>query len=244
MKFYKEFSEKYDRLVSLENRMNRESEFFKEAFSEHDVNTVLDCACGTGQHVIIFKKIGFNAKGSDISSYMVEKARKNSRKYDIKAEFTVADFRNLTGNFDVSFDAVVCLGNSLPHLSGDDEVKEALEEMYKILNENGVLILEQRNFDMLLKKKKRFFPVAIRDDEVFFYVLDYFPEKIVFNVVNIQTDSEDFEVNTTEYNPLKKEKIIKLLKDVGFRNLKKYGDYQFEEFHVNESERLVIVSEK
>lgn len=244
MRFYEEFSGKYDRLVSLENRMNKESEFFRKVFSEHDVDTVLDCACGTGQHVIIFEKIGFNAKGSDISSSMIKQAKKNARKRNVKTEFTVTDFRNLAENFDESFDAIVCLGNSLPHLSGDDEVKKALGEIYEILNDAGVLILEQRNFDLLLKEKKRFFPVSFRDDEVFFYVLDYFSEKIVFNVVNIQTDSENFEVHTAEYYPLKEEKIKELLKEVGFKNLREYGDYQFGKFHKNENDRLITISEK
>ena len=244
MDFYEEFADKYDRLVSLENRVKRESNFFKRIFSENNVKTVLDCACGTGHHVIMFKQMGYVAIGSDLSPSMIQKAKSNSEKYGIKALLKIADFRNLTKVFDEKFDAVVCVGNSLPHLFSDKDLTKAISEMYHVLNKNGILIIDQRNYDRLVKNKLRFFPISFRDDEIFLYVLDYFPNKIVFNVVNIEIENRKVKTFSTEYNPLKKRKLIELLRMAGFKDMKLYQDHEFNNFDSENSDNLVVVCKK
>jgi ubiquinone/menaquinone biosynthesis C-methylase UbiE len=244
MAFYEEFIEKYDKLISWGDRFKREAEFFKKIFLDNNVKTILDCACGTGQHVIMFTQMGFKTKGSDLSPAMIRKAKVNSKKYGIKTTLKITDFRNLTKSFNEKFDAVVCIGNSLPHLLSDKDLIKALNEIYKVLNKNGILILQQRNYDMLIESQKRFFPVSIREDEIFFYVLDYFPNKIIFNVVNLELKSKKFKVYKTEYNPLQKIKLARLLRKSGFNNLKFYGNFNFAKFSTRKDDYLIIVCRK
>lgn len=244
MGFYEEFAGKYDSLVSFENRVRRESGFFKKLFRKHGVKSVLDCACGTGQHVVMFRKMGFEAKGSDLSPAMLKKARENAGKHGVKADFRLADFRKLPAVFKEKFDAVVCEGNSLPHLFSDADLLRALRSMRAVLKKDGVLMVQQRNYDMLLGTKKRFFPVSIRNDEVFFYALDYLPGKVVFNVIDVETGTGKFSVYSNEYNPIKKAHLAKLLRKAGFRNLKFYGDYDFREFNAKKNWFMLVTCEK
>jgi len=157
MRFYEEFAEKYDRLVSLENRFKRESGFYQRLFSENKVRTVLDCACGTGQHVIMLNQMRYKAKGSDLSPAMLRKAEANSEVHGVKAEFKISDFRDLTRNFDEKFDAIMCVGNSLPHLFSDKDLTKALRGMHRLLSNSGILILQQRNYDRLVRLQRRIF---------------------------------------------------------------------------------------
>lgn len=244
MGFYEDFIEKYDSLISWKNRFEKDSKFFKALFSKHKVKKVLDCACGTGQHVVMFEQMGFSAKGSDLSPAMIKKAKINAKKYGVKSTFKVADFRSLSKTFNEKFDAIICVGNSLPHLLNDKDLTKSLNEMYKLLNKNGILIMQQRNYDMLVGKKKRFFPMSIRKDEVFFYVLDYFPDKVVFNVVNLETKSGKFNVYSTDYNPLKKSHISKLLRKSGFKNLEFFGNHKFKKFDIKNDDVLVFICRK
>ncbi|NYZ60537.1 class I SAM-dependent methyltransferase [Candidatus Micrarchaeota archaeon] len=244
MGFYEDFIEKYDKLVSWKNRSMTGSGFFRPLFSKHKVKKVLDCACGTGQHVITFNQMGFPTKGSDLSPAMIRKAREHAREYKIKTTFKIADFRNLSKAFKEKFDAVICVGNSLPHLSSEKDLSKALGEMHKVLNKNGVLMLEQRNYDLLLSTKKRFFPVSVLKDEVFFYVLDYFPNKIVFNVVDVENKTKNFNVYSTDYCPLSKSRLTRLLRKVGFRNMKFYGSYNLKAFDIKKDSWLLVVCEK
>lgn len=244
MGFYEEFIEKYDKLISWDNRLKRESAFYEKLFLENDVKNVLDCACGTGEHVVMLNKMGYVAKGSDLSSAMVRKAKINSKKYKVKAAFKVSDFRKLTKTFNEKFDAVLCVGNSLPHLFLDKDLTKALRAMYDVMNNEGILILQQRNYDMLVKKQKRFMPITIGKDESFFYVLDYYPNKIIFNVVNLENKTKGFNVFKTEYNPVKKDKLSKLLTKVGFKDMKYYGNYKFRKFDIKNDDYLTIVCKK
>lgn len=244
MDFYEEFVDKYDRLVSLENRIERESNFFKRIFSDNNVKTVLDCACGTGHHVIMFQQMGYVATGSDLSPSMIQKAKSNSEKYGISALFRIVDFSNLTNVFNEKFDAVVCVGNSLPHLFSDENLTKAISEMYNVLNKSGILIIDQRNYDRLVKNEIRFIPSSFREDEIFFYVLDYFPNKIVFNVIDIEIENRKVKTYSTEYNPLKKRKLIELLRTAGFKDMKLYQDHEFNDFDPENSDNLIVVSKK
>mgnify|MGYP001203376952 CR=1 FL=1 len=247
MGFYEDFIEKYDKLSPWKNRFKRDEKFFKDLFSKHKVKNVLDCACGTGMHIVMFNKFGIPAKGSDLSSAMIKRAKKNAKSYNVNAQFKVADFRNLSKTFNEKFDAILCIGNSLPHLLNDKDLTKALNEMKKLLNKGGFLILNQRNYDMLVGQKKRFFPMTIQKDEVFFYVLDYYPKKIIFNVINLETKSGGFNVHKTEYNPLKKSKLVKLLRKSGFKNLKFYGLITFgkvKKFDIKKDDYFFTICQK
>jgi len=244
MGFYEEFAEKYDKLVPLEGRLKRESGFFQKLFSENKVRTVLDCACGTGHHVIMLSRMGYKVKGSDLSSAMLRKAETNSKTYGIEAELKISDFGHLTHNFNEEFDAIICVGNSLPHLLSDRDLTRALREMRALLSNDGILILEQRNYDRLVKTRKRFIPMALTEDEFFFYVLDYSPKKIVFKVVNLETKARSFKVYSVEYNPLRKDYLMRLLRKVGFRATNLYGDYQFNKYDKDKSNDLIAVCRK
>ena len=89
MGFYEDFVEKYDSLISWENRLKRENPFFDTLFQKYNVKSVLDCACGTGHHVIMLSQKGLNAKGSDLSPVMINKARINAKESKIMNDFFI-----------------------------------------------------------------------------------------------------------------------------------------------------------
>ena len=231
-------------MVSLENRIKRESNFLKKIIKENNIKTVLDCACGTGHHIIMLRQLGYEIEGSDLSPAMIGETQKNLKKYGIETTIRVSDFKNLLNNFKNTFDAILCIGNSLPHLLSEQEIFEALSSIYRLLNNKGILILEQRNYDKLVKNQERFFPVSFRENEVFFYVLDYYPSKIVFNVIDLETDNKKFKVFSTEYYPLFTEKLGNILKNLGFKDMMFYQDHEFNTFDKNSSDQMIIICQK
>ncbi|MHA2287525.1 MAG: class I SAM-dependent methyltransferase, partial [Promethearchaeota archaeon] len=224
--------------------VKREANFYDSIFKKYKVKTVLDCACGTGHHVMMLKELGFDIKGSDLSPAMIVKARANLKEKKVDAILKISDFKELNKNFDEMFDAVICVGNSLPHLLSDEDLISALAEMNAVLNENGILILEQRNYDKLLKSKNRFFPVSFKENEVFFYVLDFLPTEITFNIININTSKKTFQTYTTTYNVLKIDKLKELLNSTGFKIVACYDDYDFNDFNIETSDRPIILCKK
>lgn len=51
MDYYKSFANDYDEFGSIKEFLGDEKNFFCKLFKEHEVNTILDCSCGTGQHL-------------------------------------------------------------------------------------------------------------------------------------------------------------------------------------------------
>jgi len=53
------------------------------------------------------------------------------------------------------YDAIVCMGNSFPHLMDDHgdfrDHKRCIQNMYDMLKPGGILIIDHRNYDYILK---------------------------------------------------------------------------------------------
>ncbi len=244
MKFYEDFAPQYDKLVSYTARKRRELPFWKKIFGENNVHTVLDCACGTGHHVRIFDQMGLQVTGSDLSEAMLKVARNRLGKKSANIPLVQCDFRELSKHVSGSFDAIVNLGNSLPHLPSGLEVQQTLGETYKLLKDPGIFILSLRNYDKLRQNQPRFFPVSIRFNHAFIYALDYFPGRIVFNIMHLQCIPRRFTVNSTEYYDLGYEKLLALLNDAGFHDITSYGDFNEKSFDRKISDNLLLIGRK
>lgn len=173
---------------------------------------------------------------------MIKQARENAKSRNVPVRFKVSDFKNLNTNFNTTFDAVLCTGNSLSHVLKDKEVQKSVHEMYKMLDQEGILILHFKNYQKLLKKQRRFF-VHRSSDDIFFYVWDFKPANFL-NIVNYELKTGELKTCSFPFNPIKKSKITRLLKEVGFKNSKFFGNYRFNEFDLQKDDWLIIACEK
>ncbi len=158
--FYDELGSDYDLMVSWEERLRREEAFFRKVFDAHGVRAVLDAACGTGMHAVSFARWGLAVSAADLSPAMAGKAAENARRAGVAVDARAAAFGSLSATFGGGFDAVTCLGNSLPHLLDDESLHAALRDMAAVLRPGGVLVVQNLNYDRILKERRRFTPVA------------------------------------------------------------------------------------
>ena len=74
---YQGFAERYDLTVSRWDEFDPAvARFYRRLFAKNGVRTVLDCACGTGRHLLLFHSLGCQVWGSDVSESMLAQARK------------------------------------------------------------------------------------------------------------------------------------------------------------------------
>jgi ubiquinone/menaquinone biosynthesis C-methylase UbiE len=61
---YEKFAYDYDEFGPIEEYLGDEKTFLNKIFTEHGVKNVLDCACGTGQHLLMLAQSGYNINPS------------------------------------------------------------------------------------------------------------------------------------------------------------------------------------
>ena len=224
--FYDKIADKYNWFFSSRNDiMKWQTEELNPVLEQFNVKTILDCSCGDGIQAIPLTKQGYVVDAGDISVNMLKKAAEYAKKENVAINFKKADFRELEKTFTDKYDCVLSWGNAIPHLMADEDIKRAVSSIYNRINENGVAIIEMRNWDKLLDEKIKFQPMRINDIQDGFrysilYVYDYLPDLIKFNIVylieNIETGEKHMEQETVDYNPIKRDDFLEYLKEAGF----------------------------
>jgi len=237
--YVKSFVEKWDELIDWEARVNSEGSFFIDTLKERGAEKVLDVATGTGFHSVRLTEAGFDVTSADGSAEMLAMAFQNARDRGHVLRTVQADWRWLNRDIHGKFDAVICLGNSFTHLFSERDRRKALAEFYAALRHDGVLILDQRNYDMIMDD-------GFRSKHTFYYCGDDVraePEHIDEGLARFRYSFPD----GSEYNlnmfPLRKAYVERLMYEVGFQSVKSYADFQ-ETYHQDSPDFYIHVAEK
>ena len=243
---YADFADRYDLFFGhFEAHSPQLSTFFKKVFEDNGVKRILDCACGTGRHLHLFHKLGFDVVGSDISPAMLRKAAENLGERNIDVPLERVDYRDLPGHFTGEFDAVVCLTSAICEMPDSTEVLRAFESMRGVLRERGVLILSQGTTDRQWAERPRF--ILVEDNMEFsrLFVIDYIEKGARYNVVDIFHAGDEGEIKTwgIDYKHFVfRDGQENLLKSAGFRAVEFYGSYALEPYSTKTSNHLITVA--
>lgn len=99
-------------------------------------SSVLDVACGTGEHLRTLGALAATVEGVELSGSMCARARRKLPGVPIHE----GDMRTFV--LDRRFDAVCCLTSSLGYMSGVEELAAAVRRMVAHLEPGGVLVLD------------------------------------------------------------------------------------------------------
>ena len=121
-----------------------EAETMHGIFCNNGVHTVLDIACGTGAHVLELAKLGYQCVGIDLTSEMIQVAKKKSRAHDLAMEFLIGDM--CAYQLDRKFDAVLGL-YSLTSLISDGDFHAGLASARRAVWDGGFFYFNLLNVD-------------------------------------------------------------------------------------------------
>lgn len=187
------------------------------------IKKIHDCSIGTGQTTLALGMLGYEVSGSDISKEMIEKCEKNAKERKVSVKLKVCDFRELSKYYEKEFDIVMSTSNSLPHVNKQD-IKVALRQMDQLLNPDGYIYLDTRNWDKILREHQRFYfydPIDKDSQEIHMtQVWDYnLDGTITFNVLYAFEEEGRIvreEVNSTYYYPILRKEIEEMICDMGY----------------------------
>lgn len=122
------------------------------AFASHAAPgaRVLDCACGTGTLAVGLALHGCEVVATDASEAMVQRAARLAAQHGADVDASVCAWEELPGRgWAGRFDAVFCVGNSLPHAAGRDARRTALRAMAGVLRAGGLLVVTSRAWEQV-----------------------------------------------------------------------------------------------
>jgi glycine/sarcosine N-methyltransferase len=259
-KAYDSFSADYDRFVNWEGRLAHEMPFIrrlKGGAGEGDADRplrVLDAACGTVMHAIALAKEGYVAAGADLSEGMVAAARRNAADAGVEVDFEAAGFGELKAAFSAGrhfpFDALLCMGNSLPHLLTPPELATALDDFAACLGSGGVLLIQNRNFDAVMAVRERWMEPQAHSEGgrewLFLRFYDYDADGLItFKIVTLQRGAGEGwqqQVSSTRLKPLRQAELIDALSAAGYGQIECYGSMAWEIFDPKKSGNLIVTA--
>lgn len=233
------FVELWDSLIDWEARAQSEGEFFIEELKKRGAKKILDVAAGTGFHSIRLLKAGFDVTSVDGSPHMLAKAFENGCRHNLILRTLQADWRWLNRDLHESFDAVICLGNSFTHLFSERDRRKALAEFYAALNHDGVLILDQRNYDNILDN-------GFTSKHTYYYCGDNVkaePEYVDEGLARFRYEFPNRKVFHLNMFPLRSEYTRRLMSEVGFQRMTTFADFQ-ETHRTEDPDFYIHVAEK
>jgi SAM-dependent methyltransferase len=237
--YVQSFVERWDALIDWEARASSEGEFFIDLLRRLGKHKVLDVATGTGFHSVQLLRAGFQVTSADGNATMLSRAFENARAHGFVLRTIHADWRWLNRDVHDKYDAIICLGNSFTHLFDERDRRRALAEFYAALRYDGVLILDQRNYDAILD-------TGFKTKHTYYYCgedVSAVPEHVDDGLARFRyrfSDGSSFHLNMY---PLRKHYVRKLMKEVGFQDTMTYGDFQ-ETYHEEDPDFFIHVAEK
>jgi SAM-dependent methyltransferase len=110
---------------------------------------VLDCAAGTGPVAVGLAQRGLHVVATDASAGMVARTRRLAAAHGVDLEARECRWEDLPAQGFAPFDAVLCVGNSIPHAAGRDARCAALRAMTEVLAPGGRLVVTTRNWELV-----------------------------------------------------------------------------------------------
>ncbi len=240
MKFYQQFSSYYDHIFPLKKQ---KLNFIKDNIVKQ--GPILDLATGTGSYAIALAEEGYQVKGLDLSPRMISIAKNKAYEADVKVDFRAEDMKRIDQIYQGdNFSLISCIGNSLVHLDNEDEIKQVLRKIYKLLQSGGRLLIQIVNYDRIINKDIDSLPSIKGQNGLIKLIRDYefIEDKVKFKTKLITLRGE-FK-NHVLLHPLQSDKLREILKGVGFRKIDFYEDFNYSRYAPLRSMSLVAIVEK
>jgi glycine/sarcosine N-methyltransferase len=250
---YDAFSTDYDRFVNWPSRLAAEMPFIESQLQAGGARRVLDTACGTGQHAIALAQRGYTVAGADLSARMVERAEANAGRAGVGVQWAAAGFGQLAQAFQGQpFDALLCLGNSLPHVLSLSDLAQALGDFAACLRPGGLLLVQNRNFDAVLAGHERWMePQAAREGDAEWLFLRFYDFDadglLTFNVTTLRREGAgpwQQAITSTRLRPLQASELTAAVSAAHFEAVVCLGHMSNQPFDPASSGNLVLLARR
>jgi SAM-dependent methyltransferase len=144
---FDDLSDVYQRLIDWPKRLAHEGPFYRGLFAEIGARRVADVACGTGHHAAMFHSWQLDVEASDIAGRMIDLARASFGEPP-GLRWVVRGFDEPVSQPE-TFDAAICVGNSLALAPDAATARRAIGQMLSAVRPAGTVVIQVLNLPSL-----------------------------------------------------------------------------------------------
>lgn len=232
MGFYQELSRYYDEIFPMDAS---EMAFVASLLAGRE--NILDIGCGTGNKTVLLSDTA-RITGIDGDGGMIERARQNNARPGIA--YDVADMAALSARFaPASFDAAVCLGNTLVHLTTPEALQTLCDAVRALLVPGGIFVCQILNYDRILDNNVTALPLIDTPNTRFSRAYGREDDLLLFETEIFLKKTSETLNNSTPLYPLRPAALQTMLVQAGFSTQNQYGSYQGAPF---EKDSFVLIA--
>ena len=196
-------------------------------------DNILDLCCGQGRHCIELASRGFNhITGIDRSRYLIRLAKRRAKAQGMHISFHEGDARKFRFQED-SFQCVAVMGNSFGYFEREEDDVAVLESIKRVLKSGGILAMDLVNGDWMSENFEHRSWEWIDSSHFVCRERSLAADNCRLISREVIVDSEKGVIADQFYAErlYNRARIIKLLRDVGFMNIRIHSE------HTSESDR-------
>ncbi len=200
---------------------------------------VLDMACGTGRHSILFAEKDFNVTAVDLSSNLLSVAKISAEETGVKINFIQSDLRHFS--ITTKFSLAVNLFTSFGYFEDDEENYKIFRNAYNFLTAPGYFVLDyfnRHNIEQNLVSES----VENIFGETIIQRRSILGDRVVKQILVRDNGSEKNYYESVRM--FSKDELFSALLKCGFRINKYFGDSSGNAFDLERSPRIIIIAQK
>ncbi|MBN2859409.1 MAG: class I SAM-dependent methyltransferase [Sphaerochaetaceae bacterium] len=242
MKLYDTIAAEYETLFPS----SKEKVSFTEGvLLEHSVTDILDLGCATGQFAFQLARKERTITLLDPDDQMIEHARSQGKLTQTGTfSFIHRDMLSFLSTADhLSFDTVLCMGNTLAYLDGTEELEQFLSYSRRALKRGGVMILQILNYWNPVIQDGFSFPVLETDNMKFYRSYTSHEDPLKLRFITKVTDRETGETlgDIHTHSAFTAHLIEKVARRAGFKSIELYGGYDRHPLQENDFFCLIVI---
>lgn len=195
-------------------------------FVENDVTPKLsgaafDLGCGHGINSIALANLGFSVRAIDFNHQLLTELKERTE--DRKIEAIDANLLEYLYSVRVRPELIVCMGDTLTHLSGPDQVDELIGLSAQKLERGGKLIISYRELTNELTNENRFIQVRSDETRIHSCYLEYLPGYVKVFDIFLERQGDKWKQSVSWYPKLRLpvSRVISSFEKNGFTLIKK-----------------------
>lgn len=244
----------YRRFVAWPARIQRERRLLESVLAGLPRENILDLGCGTGEHSRFFASLGYSVVGIDHSPSMLEKARKEGPVGE-KLRFIEGDICRLPELVTEEYGGAISLGNTLPHLTEEESLRQLFEGLSRVLLPGASLLFQILNYERIFNQNVRHLPLNFRPQEdhelVFLRLMKLQPDdRVLFCPSTLRLDPgrdnpvEVVRSKRVELRGWQRKHLLPALEAAGFEITSIWGGMEFHPFEPDASMDLVALARR